>query len=67
MIRIFNDQNGTLHLPKNQLSLVMESIRPRQHLFKLTHDQKVDMARTLLMDNPARVANVVKNWVGEDT
>jgi flagellar biosynthesis/type III secretory pathway M-ring protein FliF/YscJ len=31
-----------------------------------THDQKVDMARTLVMDNPAGVANVVKNWVGED-
>jgi flagellar M-ring protein FliF len=31
-----------------------------------THEQKVDMARTLVMDNPARVANVVKNWVGED-
>jgi len=31
-----------------------------------THEQKVDMARTLVMDDPARVANVVKNWVAEE-
>lgn len=30
-----------------------------------TYDQKVEMARTLIMEDPARVANVVKNWVGE--
>lgn len=28
-----------------------------------THEQKVGMARTLVMDDPARVANVVNNWV----
>ncbi len=32
-----------------------------------THEQKVDMARTLVMDDPARVANVVKNWVTEES
>ncbi len=29
-----------------------------------TYDQKVDMARSLVMDDPARVANVMKHWVG---
>jgi len=29
-----------------------------------TYDQKVEMARTLVMDDPARVANVMKHWVG---
>ncbi len=28
-----------------------------------THEQKVGMAKTLVMDDPARVANVVNNWV----
>jgi flagellar M-ring protein FliF len=28
-----------------------------------THEQKVSMAKTLVMDDPARVANVVNNWV----
>jgi flagellar M-ring protein FliF len=31
-----------------------------------THEQKVSMARTLVMDDPARVANVVKNWVTQE-
>ncbi|MCP4429456.1 MAG: flagellar M-ring protein FliF [Gammaproteobacteria bacterium] len=31
-----------------------------------TYDQKIDMARTLVMDDPARVANVMKQWVGQD-
>eukprot|EP00494_Astrolonche_serrata_P021213 UN21450 len=31
-----------------------------------TYEQKVDMARSMVMDDPARVANVVKQWVGED-
>ena len=31
-----------------------------------TYDQKIDMARTLVTDDPARVANVMKNWVGEE-
>lgn len=31
-----------------------------------THEQKVEMARTLVMDDPARVANVMKHWVSED-
>lgn len=31
-----------------------------------THEQKVEMARTLVMDDPARVANVMKQWVNED-
>ncbi len=30
-----------------------------------THEQKVEMARTLVMDDPARVANVMKKWVNE--
>ena len=32
-----------------------------------THEQKVEMARTLVMDDPARVANVMKKWVNEAT
>ncbi len=31
-----------------------------------TYDQKVDLARTMVVDDPARVANVLKQWVGED-
>ena len=31
-----------------------------------TYDQKIDMARTLVLDDPARVANVMKQWVGKD-
>ncbi len=31
-----------------------------------TYDQKVDMARGMVMDDPARVANVMKQWVGEE-
>jgi len=31
-----------------------------------THDQKVDMAKTLVVEDPARVANVMKHWVSED-
>lgn len=31
-----------------------------------TYDQKVDMARELVMDDPARVANVMKQWVASD-
>lgn len=31
-----------------------------------THEQKVEMARTLVMDDPARVANVMKHWVNDD-
>ena len=31
-----------------------------------THEQKVEMAKTLVMDDPARVANVMKIWVNED-
>jgi flagellar biosynthesis/type III secretory pathway M-ring protein FliF/YscJ len=31
-----------------------------------TYEQKVDMARSMVMDNPARVANVMKHWVGDE-
>ena len=31
-----------------------------------TYEQKVDMARGLVMDDPARVANVMKHWVGDN-
>ncbi len=31
-----------------------------------TYDQKVDMARSMVMDDPARVANVMKHWVGDE-
>lgn len=31
-----------------------------------TYDQKVDMARSLVLEDPARVANVMKHWVGEE-
>ncbi len=30
-----------------------------------THEQKLEMARSLVMDDPARVANVMKHWVDE--
>jgi len=31
-----------------------------------TYEQKIDMARSMVMDDPARVANVMKNWVSEE-
>ena len=31
-----------------------------------TYEQKVDMARSLVMDDPARVANVMKHWVSDE-
>ncbi len=31
-----------------------------------TYDQKIDMARSLVLEDPARVANVMKHWVGEE-
>jgi flagellar M-ring protein FliF len=31
-----------------------------------TYDQKVEMARSLVMEDPARVANVMKHWVSEE-
>jgi len=31
-----------------------------------TYEQKVDMARSMVMDDPARVANVMKHWVAEE-
>lgn len=31
-----------------------------------TYEQKVDMARSMVMDDPARVANVMKSWAGEE-
>lgn len=31
-----------------------------------THEQKVSMVRNLVTDDPARVANVVKNWVTQE-
>ena len=31
-----------------------------------TYEQKVDMARSVVMDDPARVANVMKHWVSEE-
>lgn len=31
-----------------------------------TYDQKVEMARSLVIEDPARVANVMKHWVGEE-
>ncbi len=31
-----------------------------------TYEQKLDMARSMVMDDPARVANVMKNWVGDE-
>lgn len=31
-----------------------------------TYDQKLEMARSLVVEDPARVANVMKHWVGQD-
>jgi flagellar M-ring protein FliF len=31
-----------------------------------TYDQKIDMARSLVLEDPARVANVMKQWVSEE-
>ncbi|MBL7002810.1 MAG: flagellar M-ring protein FliF [Gammaproteobacteria bacterium] len=31
-----------------------------------TYEQKIEMARNIVMDDPARVSNVLKNWIGED-
>lgn len=44
--------------PNNQAALVRRK--------DATYDQKVDMARSMVMDDPARVANVMKHWVGDE-
>jgi flagellar M-ring protein FliF len=31
-----------------------------------TYDQKIEMAKSLVLDDPARVANVMKNWASEE-
>jgi len=31
-----------------------------------TYEQKLDMARSMVMDDPARVANVMKQWVSDE-
>jgi len=31
-----------------------------------THEQKIEMARAIVMDDPARVANVMKHWISEE-
>lgn len=31
-----------------------------------TYEQKIEMARNIVMDDPARVSNVLKNWIGAD-
>ena len=30
-----------------------------------TYEQKLDMARSMVVEDPARVANVMKTWVNE--
>lgn len=32
----------------------------------VTYDQKIEMARNIVMDDPARVSNVLKNWIGAE-
>ena len=44
--------------PNNQAAMVRRK--------DATYEQKVDMARSMVMDDPARVANVMKHWVGEE-
>ena len=43
--------------PNNQAAMVRRK--------DATYEQKVDMARSMVMDDPARVANVMKHWVGD--
>jgi flagellar biosynthesis/type III secretory pathway M-ring protein FliF/YscJ len=45
--------------PNNPLAMIRRS--------DATHEQKVGMARNLVQDDPARVANVVKHWIAEDS
>jgi len=32
----------------------------------VTYEQKIEMARNVVMDDPARVSNVLKNWIGAE-
>ncbi len=32
----------------------------------VSYDQKIEMARNIVMDDPARVSNVLKNWIGAE-
>ncbi len=54
-------QNGLPSLPGDAAS--QAALMRRKDA---TYDQKVDMARGMVMDDPARVANVMKQWVGEE-
>jgi flagellar M-ring protein FliF len=44
--------------PNNQAAVVRRK--------DATYEQKVDMARSMVMDDPARVANVMKHWVSDE-
>lgn len=44
--------------PNNQANLIRQNDE--------TYEQKIEMARNIVMDDPARVANVLKNWVGAE-
>jgi flagellar biosynthesis/type III secretory pathway M-ring protein FliF/YscJ len=32
----------------------------------VTYEQKIEMARNLVTEDPARVAKVMKHWVGQE-
>jgi flagellar M-ring protein FliF len=44
--------------PNNQAAMIRHN--------DATYEQKIDMARNLVVEDPARVAKVMKHWVGQD-
>lgn len=53
-----DEENALMLDPNNPAALIRRG--------DATHEQKVEMARSLVMDNPARVANVINNWIADE-
>ena len=62
-------QAGATRRKKNELAELTEDPNSMMALIRrgdATHDQKIEMARAIVMDDPARVANVMKHWINEE-
>ncbi len=61
--KILNDEEAKqiqeiLDDPNNPANLIRKN--------NVSYEQKIEMARNIVMDDPARVSNVLKNWVGAE-
>lgn len=61
-----NDAAETDELDADQVSLSGGAMPSSSASARLNYEQKVGMAKRIAAEDPRRVAQVVKNWVGED-